>query len=122
MATRIPEIIFGQVFDRVLDTVAKPSVSVASGAERDVAKAVAQEVAPIIVNATNSEPWYQSRVILGGLVALGASVAGFFGIIIDEQSRLEIIQLVPTIATAAGALYALYGRIFGANKKPLGAK
>lgn len=114
------EVIFGEVFGRVLDTVSKPNVPVPMGREEEVAKAVAREVAPIVVNASNSEPWYQSRVILGALVAVIASVAGAAGIVIDEQTRTDIVTLVPVIISTAGALYALYGRIFGASKKPLG--
>lgn len=120
MANGIPEIIFGKVFDKVLDTVAKPNVPVAQADERKVAQAVAKEVAPIVVNAQNAEPWYQSRVILGALVAIISSIAGAVGIVIDEDTRQQFITLVPVVISTVGAIYALYGRIVGATKKPLG--
>lgn len=120
MASKIPEIIFGQVFDRVLDTVTRPSVPVTSGAEKAVAQAVAKEVAPIVVNAQNAEPWYQSRVILGALVAIISSIAGAVGIVIDEDTRQQFVTLIPVVVSTIGSIYALYGRIVGASKKPLG--
>ncbi len=113
--------IFGQIFDVVRSTVEKPSVPVASGAENDVAKAVTEKVAPIIVNATNSEPWYKSRVMLGALVSIVASLLGLFGIVLDEDTRQQIVVLIPVIISTGGAIYALYGRIVGATKKPLGS-
>lgn len=112
--------IFGTVFDVVRDVVAKPSVPVSSGAEHDVAKAVTEKVAPILVNARNAEPWYQSRVMLGAIVAIVSSLFGLVGIVIDEDTRQQIVVLIPVIVSTAGAVYALYGRIVGATKKPLG--
>jgi hypothetical protein len=120
MANKSPEAIFGHVFDRVLDTVSRPSVPVTSGAEREVAKAVANEIAPVIVNATNSEPWYQSR-ILRGLIVAGAGYLGTkIGLVIGEGDVTVIINAVAAIVEAAGIIYAAYGRIVGASKKPLG--
>lgn len=116
----IPSIIFGQVFEKVLDTVSKPSVPVTKSDERVVAQAITKELAPIVVNASNSEPWWQSRVILGALVAIVSSIAGAVGIVIDEDTRQQFITLVPVVISTAGAIYALYGRIVGASKKPLG--
>ena len=116
----IAEVIFGQVFDKVLETVKKDSVPVSSGAERAVAQAVTEKIAPIVVNASNSEPWYQSRVILGALVGIVGSLLGALGIALDEETRQQIIVIIPVVISTAGSLYALYGRIVGASKKPLG--
>lgn len=113
-------VIFGQVFDKVLETVSKPSVPVSNGSEKAVAQAVTDKIAPIVVNATNSEPWYQSRVILGALVAIIGSALGAVGIALDEETRQQIIVIIPVVISTAGSLYALYGRIVGATKKPLG--
>ncbi len=78
MAKNSPEAIFGQVFDRVLETVKKDHVAVGAGAAYEVAKEVAKDVAPIVVNATNSEPWHQSRIfrglLLAGLGYLGSKI------------------------------------------------
>ncbi len=121
MAGNSTAVIFGEVFGKVLDTVSKPSVPVDPGNEREVAKAVTEKIAPIVVNATNNEPWYQSRVILGALVAIVGSILGAFGIVLDDDTRNQIIVLIPTVISTFGAIYALYGRIFGGTKKPLGS-
>lgn len=117
----LAEIIFGQVFEKVLDTVSKPSVPVTKKDEQAVAQAVTKELAPIVVNASNAEPWYQSRVILGALVAIIGSALGALGIALDEETRQQIIVIIPVVISTAGSIYALYGRIVGSTKKPLGS-
>lgn len=120
MANKSPEAIFGQIFDRVLDTVSKPSVPVASGAEREVAKAVAKEISPVVVNATNSEPWHQSRIFRGLLVAALGYLGSKLGLVIGESDVTELINIGAALVEAGGLAYAWYGRVVGASKKPLG--
>lgn len=115
-----PEAIFGQVFDRVLDTVKKPSVPVTAGDERTVAVAVAKELAPIVENATNSEPWHKSRIFRGLIVAGAGYLGSKIGLVIGEGDVTVIIEAVAAIVEAGGVLYAAYGRIVGSFKKPLG--
>ena len=116
----IAEVIFGQVFERVLDTVTKPSVPVASGAEREVAKAVAKEIAPVVVNATNSEPWHQSRIFRGLLAAVLGFLFSKLGLIVGDADIASLIDIVAALIEAGGLGYAWYGRVVGSTKKPLG--
>lgn len=55
--------------------------------------------------------WYESKTVWGGLIAVGAAVAGGFGIIIDQDTQDQIAEGIVVIATAAGGLLAIYGRI-----------
>lgn len=115
------ESIFAQVFTKVLDRVLKDDVPVAPADAQQVAQAVTKEVAPIVVNATNSEPWYRSRIYLGLLVAaLGmlGSATGYF--VIPGEEIDSIVSIITMAMELGGVAYATYGRMVGATKKPLG--
>jgi len=111
---------FDTIFDIVRSTVAQPSVPVVSGAENAVANAVAKEIAPVIVNATNSEPWYQSRILRGIAISAIGYAAGKLGYAVSNEDAQTVIEIITQIVQGAGLLYATYGRIVGASKKPLG--
>ena len=121
------EMIVGTVFKRALDTLEKPSTPVANSEAREVAEKVTKAVAPVIENATNSEPWFRSRIYLGLILAGMGAIAQHFGVQISgadlqliSNSVPELVQLVGSLAEVAGLLYAAYGRIVGASRAPLG--
>ena len=89
-------------------------------AARTVQEIVTQVAAnPVVRNQMNAEPWYQSRVALGSIVAavgvLLPTVLRVFGVETDEGTILKNLDAVVTLA---GALYALYGRL-ASGLKPL---
>lgn len=55
--------------------------------------------------------WWQSRAVIGGLVALGAGVAGIFGYAVDTNTQEGIVTLVTGIVGGIGGLVAIYGRV-----------
>lgn len=120
MAGNSSAAIFGEVFGKVLETVSKPSVPVAAGNEREVAQAVTNKIAPIVVNATNSEPFYKSRIFIGLATAALGFVASKIGLVVSEGDVLELVNIVAAIIEAAGLGYAWYGRVRGSSLKPLG--
>jgi hypothetical protein len=83
-----------------------------------VTSKVLTEVAPIVAHATNSEPWYQSRVTLGALLAAIAGILGLFGYAFPEEVQGKVIDLVLASTPLIGAALTLYGRWFA--KRPLG--
>lgn len=118
----IPAIAIGLAKDLILPEILKAlkrdDVPVSSSQAVSVANKIAAEVAPVIVNQANAEPWYQSRVILGSLVTVGVGLAGLFGMVISPDDA----ALITSVAVSAGAvisgLFTLYGRLVA--KKPLG--
>lgn len=74
---------------------------------------------PVLKNEMNAEPWWQSRVALGSIVAaigvLLPTALRLFGI---EAKESDILRHLDAIVTLAGALYALYGRL-ASGLKPL---
>jgi hypothetical protein len=69
-----------------------------------------------------TKPWYASKSVIGALVALGAVVAGFFGIKVDPVTQGWIVDQTMALATSAGAIFgivvAIYGRLVA--KTPIG--
>ena len=58
-----------------------------------------------------NKPWYASKTILGGIIALIAGLAGAFGIAISPEDQEMIIQGILAVGSAIGGLLAIYGRI-----------
>lgn len=118
----IAETIFATVFDKVLGKLLEPGVPVNRAEAQQVASEVTKEVAPIVVNATNSEDWWRSRVYIGlGAALLSFVTSKFLGFTVSETDLTEIINIVLMLIEAWGLFYAWYGRKVGATKKPLGA-
>ncbi|MFD2142292.1 hypothetical protein [Ancylobacter oerskovii] len=84
-----------------------------------IAKEVAKETAAVVVNQTNNEPWYQSRVTLGAILAALAGILGLFGWAFPAEMQGKVIDLIVALGPVIGAALALYGR--WAAKKPLGS-
>lgn len=59
----------------------------------------------------DNKPWYASKTILGGMIALVAGAAGAFGIAISPEDQEMITQGVLAVGSAIGGLLAIYGRI-----------
>lgn len=55
-----------------------------------------------------AKPWWQSRGVLGGLVAAAAGLGAVFGLEIDQAETLEIAMAA---SAAVGGLMAVYGRV-----------
>lgn len=103
-----------------LETVIGPDEPDSRDAAEAVTKAVVQQVArdPAIQHMTNTEPWYQSRVTWGALVAIASSVLGIAGISLSADDQVTIINLGVAMVSAIGGFVTLYGR--WAARKPLG--
>lgn len=78
-----------------------------------VAEAVTQKLAPVIAHATNTEPWYQSRVTWGAILAAAAPIAVAFGFDISWINS----ETLAAIGAGVGAVVTIYGRWVA--RKPL---
>lgn len=102
----------------VAATVANPAVQ----ANVSAIPALITALGPIIdeiVHSTNSEPFYQSRVFWGSVVAIGSIGLSYFKVDFPVAVQGQVTDAIMTAIPIAGSLYALYGR-FRATK-PLGA-
>ena len=93
-------------------TIARPDVS----ADATAIAPIVQAIAPIVANASNAEPWYRSRVLVGSISASISSGLGIYGLITAGVTDGELYA--PLVATLLGSGFAIYGRMIAA--KPLG--
>lgn len=91
----------------------------------DVTKAVndnvataQKEVDAVIENATNSEPWYQSRVTWGAIVSILFPLLTMVGVKMDWIDQSTAVNGGLALGAAVGAVVTLYGRWVAA--KPIG--
>lgn len=123
--SRIIEALARAVRAGVEEAIKDPAVPVtapetlAPAAARQVEHRVMDEVAPIVQNLTNNEPWYRSRVTWGALVAIALPLLRAIGVNTDLIDQGSVVDIIMSLVAAAGGLYVLYGRYVG--KKPLGA-
>jgi len=55
--------------------------------------------------------WCDAKTIWGALVAVTAAIGGTLGISIDEDAQQNIAGAIVQLTGAAGALFAIYGRL-----------
>jgi hypothetical protein len=76
---------------------------------------------PAVQHATNSEPWYASRVTWGAMIAALAPIAGLvLGQTVTADDQASLVEIATAAGTLLGAGIALYGRWVA--KAPIGAK
>lgn len=114
LKTTIAKGILKKVIEKRLD---KSDVPVSGHTAEVAADKAAEAAAPVLVNATNNEPWYQSRVTLGSGFVVLTSV-GTIGGMLSGAVEFDVAVLAANLATILGAAFALYGR--WKAKKPLG--
>ncbi len=121
--TKLNPAIIDGVVGAIASVADNPGLPITPSQGPAVAKAVLDKLAadPTVVNATNSEPWYQSRVAWGSIVAIAAPLAGLLlKQTIDANTQSQIGTVLTAAGGAVGGAYALYYRLFGKGKAPLG--
>ena len=58
-----------------------------------------------------TEKWYQSRGVWGGLIAVVAGIAALFGLTISAEVQVEVVDLLIALGPVIGGALALYGRL-----------
>jgi len=59
----------------------------------------------------NEKAWYTSKTVWGGLIAVGAAIAGGFGVVVDADTQGQIADLIVVGVGTIGGLIAIYGRV-----------
>ncbi|MGF0536749.1 hypothetical protein ACQQ2Q_02060 [Agrobacterium sp. ES01] len=57
------------------------------------------------------KPWYQSKTVWGGLLAVAAPLLRYGGLEVDAEAQGQLADMAVTIAGSIGGLLAIYGRI-----------
>lgn len=104
--------------DRFIDNtpthMQKNEVPVARDA---VVRDIEREVEAIIVNQTNNEPWYRSRVLIGSFFTLVAALSSL-GVMFFDDVPNSFDDYYFQLSVVAGTAFAIYGRL--ATSKPIG--
>ncbi|MBS4699352.1 hypothetical protein [Aeromonas media] len=58
-----------------------------------------------------AKPALKSRAVIGGAIAVGAGIAGLFGIDVDAQTQSSLATTAVDVASAVGGLLAIWGRL-----------
>ena len=102
-----------------VEAAASPLTAMQGSDVNIVTAKVTQAVAPLVAHATNSEPWYQSRVTVGNYVAMAAVIIGpLLGRTFDAEDQALVTSIITGAGVLIGAAVSLYGRWFA--KKPIG--
>nr|WP_321270474.1 hypothetical protein [uncultured Tolumonas sp.] len=81
-----------------------------------IAQQVANDIAQVTTAFTESKPWYQSKTIWGGVIAVGAAVGGAFGLHIDASTQAGIADACVVLGGGVGGLLAIFGRLTAQHK------
>lgn len=118
--------IIANIGEKIFDKLVKdPAVPVAPSdrivVQPTIEKAVKEEVAPVIQDLTNTEPWYKSNVTLGAIASMLSGVLALLGYSIGAE---ELLPILIGIGFVVGPIWTLYGRWAGRNAalKRLGVK
>ena len=60
---------------------------------------------------THIKPWYASKTIWGGVVAVLAMLASAMGFHLAEGEQGRLVEAILQIVGAGGALLAVFGRV-----------
>jgi hypothetical protein len=85
-----------------------------------ISPAIEREVTAIVTNASNAEPLYQSRVMIGLAISVLAQIAKYFGHDIVPADQAALTDIALQIVSGVGLAYSAYGRIWGGTMKPVG--
>lgn len=118
MAKTLMDAIGTAIFNRTVEAITRPNVPVDNANASQVAREVTAAVKPIVTNATNQEPLYQSRIAIGSAGAVLGALADLAAMYASNDWDMQ--RVITDIVVVAGAGFALYGRIRGASLKPFG--
>lgn len=110
-----------QMAAAVASTVADPKVDANESSIPALIGAlapIAESMAATILNSTNNEPFYQSRVFWGSTVAIAGVVLNYFHVDFPSALQGQVTDAIMAAIPIAASAYALYGRFKA--KKPIG--
>ena len=80
------------------------------------AATVADAVSTTTAAFAESKPWYQSKTLWGGAVAVGAAIGGVFGLPLDPATQQGLVEVLCVLGGGVGGLLAIIGRLQAQHK------
>lgn len=103
-----------------LELAKAPVVITAPTPRSDVGNPTAIAPTPEAVHEANAEPWYQSRVTWGAIIAAATPAIALTGYALDAVDREIVVAGLTAAGAVFGAATTLYGR--WKAKRPIGAR
>lgn len=101
----------------VNDAARDPGTDLSPAAAPAVSDSILDRLWPVILNLTNGEPWYRSRVLIGLLVAALGWVLGWVGV--DHPDADAVREIAERGLEGVGLVLAAWGRLRPA-RPPMG--
>lgn len=99
-----------QVMRAVVSAASDPANNLTPADVAPVTAAIADAVSPMVLSATNNEPWYQSRVTWGALASILLPLLGVLGVTSDVLDADTFVAIGMAAGSAVGGFITLYGR------------
>lgn len=107
------------IAEKVVEVALDPGTDLTIKEAKPVADAINQKLGPWILDLTNNEPWYQSKIIWGLIIAGAGTIARpIVGEIFTADQATQWAESLSTAGQFAGIGFALYARI--STKKSIG--
>lgn len=121
MSSEVKQDVLTAIRKGVVDAAASPQTQTTGADVSIVTSKVFNQIGPLIAHLTDSEPWYQSRVTWGVIIAAVSTIAKpFIGELpIDAAQTADVVNALATAGQGIGFALTLYGR--WKAKKPLGS-
>lgn len=118
--SKAAEAVTRTVLAAVVQASADPTNNLAPTDVAPVTAAVAAKVVPVVLSATNNEPWYQSRVTWGAIASITLPLLGVLGVTSDVVDADTLVAIGMAAGSAVGGLLTLYGRWRARKPLPIG--
>lgn len=119
MPSNVQNVIAAAIVAGVSAATASPATTATPADNHVISSSVNAAVAPLIVNATNSEPWYQSHVTIGAIVSIAIPLLSLVGVKADIITPDQLTSIITAAGVVVGGVITLYGRWVA--KRPLGS-
>jgi len=109
------------IAETVTEVAKDPGTPLSPRDAKPVADELNKQLGPWILNLTNNEPWYQSKIIWGLIIAgIGTIVRPVAGEIFTTEQAAQWAESLSTLGTFAALGFAFYARAMA--RKSIGGK
>jgi ATP/ADP translocase len=62
------------------------------------------------------KPWWQSKGVIGPVIAIVATILSFFNIVVSAEAQGQLVEAVLTAAAVIGSVIGIIGRVLAEKK------
>lgn len=112
MADEIKQDVKDTITQKVAEVALDPTNTLQRQDVPQVSQALNTTLGPWILSMTNNEPWYQSKIIWGLIIAgVGTIAKPFVGDLVPAEKAAQIVDALATAGQFAGIALAGWARL-----------